>query len=445
MFSTMSPIRKWLRRHGLSRTEPVKSQHDCSPKETCLPTSSPSGGKCFISLLPDELLIEIFDYLMPQASIQHVCQRWNRLSDHLLVRHIDLGSDGWSVPDRIKGLHSKLRRYPELCAHVRSLSIQLNKPDAYHCEAIAPIITLCGALQGVFLHTDWNVYTWPIVLAISELTALKTLSLSGTYRALPLEVVFDYFNQPSLRRLHFDHYCVRDSQPAMIAYPPAELAIRKLPERAGRHTSGVVELTLMNAATTPEASECVVRRSSRLVKLTLKNTWVSPYEERYSADAVQRILDIHRQSLTYIDLGLTLRTDYFVPNFCAYPCLRVLRLSAHAFLDTVPETLSRRLSTPSLQHLILAYTTHSRQDTKSWHRHPEVSCQWLYDFATLHVASDGTNLCSIMIDFTPDFLSYSDLDPDLIWHWECLIELKNPLSKHGLTFGSKMPVSTSEK
>ena len=50
-----------------------------------------------------------------------------------------------------------------------------------------------------------------------------------------------------------------------------------------------------------------------------------------------------------------------------------------------------------------------------------------------------------MIDFTPDFLSYSDLDPDLIWHWECLIELKNPLSKHGLTFGSKMPVSTSEK
>lgn len=436
MFNPTSPLRRWLRRHSLSRIISVKWSDG---------SSSYSNRKCWIFLLPDELLIEIFEYLKPRPSMQRVCQRWNRVYDSFMVRHIDLGTDGWSTSRRIKGLHAKLKRYPELCTHVRSISIQLRNPDAYPCEAIAPIITLCVALQGITLHTEWNVYIWPIVHAISKLAALETLSLKGFHRAVPLEVVFDYFNHPSLRRLHLDYYGVRDTEPSMITCPPAELAMGKLPERAGKHISGVTELTLMDPATTPEATECVVRRSLRLVKLTFKNKWASNCGKRYTGDAVQRILDIHAPSLTHIDFDVTLSNSLIIPNFRTFTCLRVLRLSAQAVFDLTPEAVSRSLSTPSLQHLIIAYSTCFCQSTVLWHQSPQVNIEWLQNFATRHLAIEGTKLCSIMIDFTPDCINHSCLVSDVIWHWEHLIEAKNPLSEYGIALGCKKPVCPSEE
>lgn len=431
MFSTMSPVRKWLCRHALSRTKSAKSPDDYPPKEACLPPLLQYFGPCCISLLPNELLTEIFEYLMPQASIQHVCQRWTRLFDHLSVGHIDLGFRGWYLLPRINGLHSKLKRYPELYTHVRSISIKLDEPPINNCEAIGRMITLCVALQSISLHLDWNIITWPIVRAISKLTAVRTLSLSETYPMLPLEVVFDHFNQPSLCCLDLSRYGVRN------AYLLADWAMEK-------HTSGVTELILRNPATTPEATECVVRRSSRLVRLTLDNTWGSRYEERYSVDAVQRILDIHHLSLTYIGLELRPGSIQFIPDFRAYTCLRVLRLSAHAVFDTTPQAVSRALSTPSLQHLIIAHSTYICLDTVLWRSKPQANVEWLQRFVTHHLTIEGTNLCSIIIDFTPDSLNHSDLHPDRIWRWEQLGQTNDPRSDYGLISEWILPARTSE-
>lgn len=150
MFDPTSSLRTWPGRYSLSRTISAERSDG---------SSSYSNRECWISLLPDELLIQIFECLEPRASIQRVCQRWNRVFDPFTVRHIDLGPDEWSTSRRIQALHAKLERYPELCAHVRSGSIQLEKPNAYHCGAIAPIITRCVALQSIALHTDWNACT----------------------------------------------------------------------------------------------------------------------------------------------------------------------------------------------------------------------------------------------------------------------------------------------
>lgn len=266
-----SSIRKWLRRHTLSRSPSAKPLNEYPPERASLRPSPQYYGPCRISTLPNELLEQIFEYLMPQASIHHVCQRWNRVSDHFLIRHIDLGS-GWSVPDRTTGLHSKLRRYPELCTQVRTINIRLKKPDQYDCRATARIISLCVALPTISFHADWDLSTWAIVREISKLTALKNLSLSGLHRPIPLEVVLDYLNQPSIRRLRLDRFRVREGQSSMKAYHPVEIAMCKLPERAGPHTSGAIELALINPGVTPETTESSEIDAQAYLCLILRKT-----------------------------------------------------------------------------------------------------------------------------------------------------------------------------
>jgi hypothetical protein len=228
------------------------------------PCSPDPLRKCFISVLPDELRLEIFSYVPLEHKswkisknegvfpLMLVCRAWRHLYQSIFFRDIHLEySSPQNKAKRIYNLLSiqevrpHLRNYPQniwlgldetwsskyrnicrilgQCRMVRSLYLttriprnsrsllqsatNLPLPDDLQISERSSILSIsssldsCKAVRTLSLHTDFSKYSWPLLQSIKSMPLLKHLSLSGGHTGPSIYLLLEFFNLSTLRRL----------------------------------------------------------------------------------------------------------------------------------------------------------------------------------------------------------------------------------------------------
>ena len=156
------------------------------------PPPPKSPGKCFISNLPDELLVQILEHLilpMPFHTYSEckahrllaiVSVRWQRLFDPIFYRVIDFGWSGWQsrvVPHASSGT---CKTRPHLTIYIQSLWCIVWSPGHATCRLVAGVLRLCKMIRKLTLYVDMTATVRPLIYAATALPRLEELCLDGT-------------------------------------------------------------------------------------------------------------------------------------------------------------------------------------------------------------------------------------------------------------------------
>lgn len=449
-----------------------------SPQRTLCLISGPSHlppvalGKCYISKLPDELLAEVFAYLSPETDyfdkptyeqcppIPLICKHWERVYDATLYREISfVERSGWQRR-RTSNLVKALQQQPELSKHVRKISVQLQHPSEAICRVIADTINSCRAIRDVSLRLDWSSNVWPIVQAVGKLPRLEKLQLFGEYDWGPSsQMIVEYFAQPTLRHLRLYGYGLGSRDEPRAPCLPTQISsqdeIDKLSDLAHSHTSALMSLALQGPSALPHCTKILLNWPSRLVELSLSLLTHSAYKQHYTLDAVGSILDIHRESLQRITVGIISKkesnanswTMSGIPDFSKFHGLQELRLSAYNVLAEKPSDAATKLAAPLLRHLDMNYyKEYKDQDMEFQDGFAEEQVRWMADFAThTSAAKRGNKLESIVIDFDPDqYQCISLYERKEIWPWEYLEQAEQEMTRCNIAMTHSEPIYTRD-
>jgi hypothetical protein len=101
------------------------------------------------------------------------------------------------------------------------------------------------------------------------------------------------------------------------------------------------------------------------VELSITSLW---YDQLYTKgdpihtrDVVQRLLNVHQQSLNRIRLGMILSTRAGMPDFLEFPNLEDLSISAYNTIQfETPSVTLQKIAAPKLQRFTIDFFKESR-------------------------------------------------------------------------------------
>ncbi|CAD6582961.1 MAG: hypothetical protein ASARMPREDX12_001132 [Alectoria sarmentosa] len=447
-----------------------------SPQRTlCLMSRPPkpppdSLGNCYISMLPDELLSEIFAYLPPETDLYReptyeecppipvICKHWENIYDATLYRKISFVEQFGVQKSRTSKAVENLQQQADLRNHVRDISVQQWHPSEATCRAIADTIKSCQAVRTVSLHLGWSTTAWPIIHAVAMLPRLEVLRLSGYDSGPSLQMILGHFNQPTLKAVQLSRYGLGSGDtpraPWFPVEPSSQFETDKLSALARSHTSAMTSLELDDPSASPHSTRTLLKWPSRLVRLSLSQLINSSHGREYTLDALEPILNIHRESLQYIMVRIIPEkpnedapwTRSGIPNFSKFRCLHELHLSAYNLLAEKPSEAAVKLAAPLLRHLAMSFHTED-QHSESWTDFAADQALWMADFASQKATKEtNTKLESVYVDFNPECDVWSVYEgQDMTWPWEHLQQAEQELSRCNITMKYSKPGCTKDE
>ena len=423
-----------------------------------LPPSLPRE-KCFLDILPDELLAEILDYFAPATYCSHhplyehclsillVCKRWLRLYEPMLYRRLDLGNSTWEISRRTSQRFKVLQEHSDIQNHVRAIDIQLrNRPSEATCRMIAAIIGRCKATRILSLQTEWDIIVWPIIHAVKDLPRLAVLRLYGHGDGPSLQAIFAHFKQPTLKELRLCRYGIgRSGQlkaPWLPLVPFSQAEAEEFSRSAHQHTTSVTALELTDPSAPPHITEILLEWPEYLLRLSMTFLANSVYGGQYTLGAIQRILDLHCKSLQDVKIGIIPGPQKGIPDFSRFYQLQKLEISAYDLLDEKPYDAFARLAAPTLRHLTMDFHTED-QHSESSTNFADREVHWLEKFVSCKT-SEGQfcKLEIILVKFNPECNSWSVAEEAMTWPWEYLQQAKQILSLQNVTLAWSVPSCT---
>ncbi|KAK3170312.1 hypothetical protein OEA41_009699 [Lepraria neglecta] len=417
-------------------------------------------GECFMSWLPDELFTQIFEYLAPPDHFYHeskygecldypcVNNRWLRLYQPILYRKIDLGYSGWKSAYRLKRLARTLGQCPHLADHVRAIRIFLPTPKDAYIPIIAEIVACCRLLREFSENTEYSALIWPIFHAASGLPRLEKLWLAGQTSGPALQMLLTHFDLPTLKEVCLHRFGVGiDDGPGAPWYPTANTPHDDLIQiLANTRHHNVTTMDLSDPSAPPHITEIFMQWPAHLTNFSMDFLANSACGREYTFEAVQRLLDLHSQSLRNVRLGIIpcWHTQNGIPDFSAFPRLQSLQLSKYNLLSEPPYLASPKLRAPSLRHLRIYFNTED-QHSESAREFATEQVRWLNDFVS-HKASETKVLETIFIGFSPETHRWSiNPDHDTIWPWDYLEQAAEALAHQNITLRYSTPGCTREE
>ena len=413
---------------------------------------------CFISRLPDEILTAIFEIFAPSTGYSHsmeyresldlhvVSQRWQRVSEPILYRKIDLGFSHWREYHRIRQLARTLRQHPRLAGHIRTVVMFAHQPGRHNVPVLVQIISCCHSAWEIYLNLEYSNLHWPIVRALGDLPNLKKAGLGGQMGGPSLQMVFTYFNMPSLRELNLKRYGVSTDDSPGTAWRRVGFSSALTQAVSNIRHRNLTTLNLSDPDTTPAVTETLMQLSDRLTTFSL--TFMGG---DHTPSALQRILDIHCQSLQHITLG-PLGGVYWqdrvfhtvgIPDFTAFPHLRTLSLSDMNLFHETPSMASTKLSAPQLRCLEINFNTED-QISESPLDFGKEHMRWIVDFVAHHAANTRA-LEDIHIQFDPYNWWSPDTTCDRTWPWTYMEQARNELSGWNVQLTHSTPTWTKQE
>jgi hypothetical protein len=190
---------------------------------------------CFIDILPDELLFEIFSYLSPtyptpyQSQYQLarqvetlplslVSKKWNFLYGPILFAKIELRSQIERRAQRTGHTLDILNRRPEVRNYVRSISLKLSgdDEDGMVMENLTNVIKMCTMINHIGLSGSLQKSQRLLLNTILSLPYLKSLAMPYT----SFYLIDQQLNLPSLERLRLYRLGISPEPPGL--YPPSD-------------------------------------------------------------------------------------------------------------------------------------------------------------------------------------------------------------------------------
>jgi hypothetical protein len=427
---------------------------DPPPLRRCRTYPTESLGESRISVLPDELLSEVFSYLPPKdywevASDEErfpltlVSKSWRRIYEPILLRKIRISSyPVQKMVRRIRKLLYLLETRPHLRRHPRQIQLEQYCPPESAYTDLAKVLEYCHAVRIVSLHADLRIYYQSIIEAIKSRPLLEDLRLSGHSSGPSLYLVLKTFNLPNLKRLSLSRYGVgRSSEDLATPWmgdrvPINQLELEELLSPSQYHTGSVTSLELSDPSTPPYVSEKIVSWPARLVHLSI--TWLTHSQNgvEYNTEAIQRLLDIHRRWLKSINLGMILGGRTGMPDFSKFPCLETVSTSSwNSIRFETPSTALKKLAAPLLRYLEIDFSCED-QHSESASDFVEEQVAWMKDFASvLKSHYPDSKLEKVMIQFNPDvdphWGDWTDSD-EVPWPWEHLEQARQEVAQLGL-------------
>ncbi|THC98620.1 hypothetical protein EYZ11_001898 [Aspergillus tanneri] len=353
-----------------------------------------------------------------------VCRRWRDIIDTFLYRSLTLKDrDEY----RLSHVLEVLRERPHVSNYPRTLSLTIE--SGVYSRDLPDILRRLKLVREVSVQADFDEPHLPVLKILTNMEPEK-LSLRGFACGPSVNMLFDIFHDvPSLRELHLTrwgwsrenrlHTGWSQNDNVMVR---AEDLLQALPFHRQR-TANFTVLSLQEPNTSFMVTECFLHWPVRLEELSLKSLCHSHYADNYQTANLQKLLDVHRQTLRKITIGVIPQQDGGIPDFSDFPCLEELHLSAYSIyhdLDETPWTAYNKLAIPSLRYLVIDFSTED-QHSESWTDFYEDQLDWTEDFLELiapglNTSPPESRLRNIHIIFNPK-LPWRPMELIWPWHW----------------------------
>ena len=406
-------------------------------------------GRCFISTLPDELLLKILKYLSPFhmnentnytecLAILFVCQHWRRISEPIIYHSIDLHPANPAEPSRkttdgIRRFLKSVKSRPELSDLVRAMCLRIQ--DANDIRLATNVITLHAKTRKLSLCLTLSPEAWPLLHAISQLHCLEVLKLWPREGGIAIQMILTLFNMPTLKELRVSRYGLsQDGRPAVL-YNGYYEDVQKPDESfsPSLYESAVTALHLDDPATPPINTKMLLQWPRRLVTLSFYLIH-SSFALYYTVSVLQQLLDTQRDSLEHIELGFFSRAIKGIPNFSKFSNLRTLKLSANNLFTEDPHPASIQLSTPSLRQLEISFCSEDQHavDATEFNSEHLIWMEVFVSSLTSRMTTRSGGLETVSVGFDDDDPYCFSTDETPVWPWEYLERAAQALSQYGV-------------
>lgn len=344
-----------------------------------------------MSHLPKEILYNIFDYLDDgkcrptscydasaepnnAALLATVCRSWTDLGEALLYRNLRLDYSSLKRTDALLQLLQSLHNVPQRYTYVRHLDITL--PEGYADECVCEIADLLRKMTGfarqLKIFEEGAKYPSHRLVTVIALMRLERLEVFRRWGDPIFRQLLKWGDGNALKALKIQGYQLNDVDTMFWPTPTNYV----LPEDR-QFSSNLQTIEIVDCDFHAEALYELLRWPAQLKMFKIKGTPRKKRSKSYHAMSIQRLLDLHAQTLKIVELGCYYYGSPNVisgglPNISSFPALRDLTIwDADLFIDS-PGAAYSKLSGSALTHLTID-TGHKRFDCGS--------PRWLSEFA----------------------------------------------------------------
>lgn len=320
---------------------------------------------CYIANLPDEILVEVFEYLPLRCSVKRrppyeqcspllmVCKRWSSLYKPIFYRLIDIKFHTLEYNARvaslvrITSLYHTLEARPQLRASVRQMNIKLSGNFEEFCRIASQTIMLCQGIRQISMHME-RTSSFNVLTAVSELPALEILALSGAREGLSFLTALQTCSRIlSLKQLTLCHCGIPKKSSGTISSWPRRpnydlfdsQTLPSLdeifPPSSPTHHSNLISLNLSSLNVPPAVAMLLLKWPLRLTSLSLTNfVYAAPVAILYRSKVIQDLISLHRFTLQSVRFGNfpSLHAVQDGLDFSVFPNLEEICLIAWQFV-----------------------------------------------------------------------------------------------------------------
>lgn len=411
-----------------------------------------AGDNSFIQQLPNEILAQIFDYLLSEfpskatracnfwLTLRAVCRRWQPIIEELACTKAVLLFD--YHPD---GMSLFYRRQPWTSKYVRSINYVYSSFRPGATELDLNFLGTLKAVRSLTLDPRCNCI-WDEAFETFRklpLVELKILNLHCTNRSQAFFLT-EFSGIPTLRNLTIEFWAGE----RITGYEVYERPLRRrtlrnrllesemdldrvLPESKQR-TSSITNVCLKAPNITVDLMKRFFLWPARLesVSLTLLDRDIPSDRRLYKGDDISDMLLPHASSLKSIELD-SVELDVeeaesaAIPDLSTFECLETLSLFIGDVIHEYPEVAVQKLITPTLKRLVLN-VLRKPGNRRVVGGFTDFERGWMMAFVKeLQQVCDPSRLTIVVVDFTiPDPEDRAILDDLVEVNAECEIQIE---------------------
>jgi hypothetical protein len=271
-------------------------------------------------------------------------------------------------------------------------------------------------------------------------------------------VVLAHFDLPRLRKLELRRYGLgadeNYGEPWNSQEIPAQSTHGRLGEAALPPTrqGNLSTLELSDPCASPRDIKNLMQWPAHLLSLSMCQIIYKTCTEQYTVDALQEILNVHRDSLQHIQLSRFPSGPIDgIPNFTKFSHLRKLQISQHNLRSQTPHAVSKRLAAPSLRHFRIDFGTGDPyQESPAARDFAAAQVRWLEELVALLKPSGKTTaskLETIFIDFNPSNILWGAPDEfeNALWPWDYVEQAVQAVTKYNVILEYCKPAFTRDE
>lgn len=425
------------------------------------------AGKPSICKLPNEILEEIFKFATlvtttcPPSNLQWgcimialVCKRWSSVVERVLFNRI-VGILGITLEQdtRLMDLLLCLEEKPSRYDYVQfmRLFIDNDQPSSNDISIVVKGMSACRNIRSLSLTLDFDESHYPFLESVKTLQ-LRYLHLRGMYFVIPISVVSEFFNIPTLEQVSLAGYgwsndnvlAIAQSGEGTIRLSDEEVKELSLP--SFEQFRGVKRVLLVEPWTNPLVTKHMLSWSQNLEEITIFEVWeIDRRGTRYTSATIARLLDDHHGTLKKIHLDWTPDEKREIPDFSGFTQLEHLYISASYVFHSQPSEVCPKIVAPKLRRLILDLNSY-HADGDATELFGEEEFEWIRDFlATMRSENPDAMLEEIFINFGGEgdrrefWTQVADIPPQ---HY--LVEAAQAAQDHGVVLRYTEPVDYEE-